>query len=149
VMNKQREVIYAQRRQVLMEEDLKSSIIDMLKDVIFDAVDNFTVGSQYPEEWDITGLLEYLHNAFLPKRTLKVSDISGLEKEERKEAILDKSLELYEAKEAEIGPENMRELERVILLRVVDSKWMDHLDAMDQLRDGISLRAFGQQDPVQ
>ncbi|WP_372996452.1 preprotein translocase subunit SecA [Lutispora sp.] len=149
VMNKQREVIYAQRRQVLMEEDLKSSIIDMLKDVIFDAVDNFTVGSQYPEEWDITGLLEYLHNAFLPKRTLKVSDISGLEKEELKEAILDKSLELYEAKEAEIGPENMRELERVILLRVVDSKWMDHLDAMDQLRDGISLRAFGQQDPVQ
>jgi len=149
VMNKQREVIYAQRRQVLMEEDLKSSIIDMLKDVIFDAVDNFTVGSQYPEEWDITGLLEHLHNAFLPKRTLKVSDISGLEKEELKEAILDKSLELYEAKEAEIGPENMRELERVILLRVVDSKWMDHLDAMDQLRDGISLRAFGQQDPVQ
>lgn len=149
VMNKQREVIYAQRRQVLMEEDLKSSIMDMLKDVISDAVDNFTVGSQYPEEWDIAGLLDYLHNAFMPKGALKVDDISGLDKEELKETILDKSLKIYEAKEAEIGSENMRELERVILLRVVDSKWMDHLDAMDQLRDGISLRAFGQQDPVQ
>jgi len=149
VMNKQREVIYAQRRQVLMEDNLKNSIVDMLKDVISDAVDNFTVGSQYPEEWDITGLLEYLHNAFLPKRTLKVDDISGLDKEELKETIFNKSMEIYEAKEAEIGSENMRELERVILLRVVDSKWMDHLDAMDQLREGISLRAFGQQDPVQ
>ncbi|SHI39307.1 preprotein translocase subunit SecA [Lutispora thermophila] len=149
VMNKQREVIYAQRKQVLMEEDLKASIIDMLKDVISDAVDNFTVGSQYPEEWDIAGLLEFLQNAFLPKGALKTDDISGLDKEELKEAILDKSLKIYEAKEAEIGSENMRELERVILLRVVDSKWMDHLDAMDQLRDGISLRAFGHQDPVQ
>lgn len=149
VMNKQREVIYAQRRQVLMEDDLKSSILDMLKDVISDAVDNFTVGSQYPEEWDIAGLVDYLHNAFLPKRTLKAADLSGLDKEELKEAILKKSLEAYEAKEAEIGSENMRELERVILLRVVDSKWMDHLDAMDQLREGITLRAFGQQDPVQ
>ena len=149
VMNKQREVIYAQRRQVLMEEDLKDSIIDMMKDVISDVVDNFTVGSQYPEDWDIAGLIEYLHSAFLPKRSIRMEEISGLEKEELKDTILDRTLKIYEAKEAEIGSENMRELERVILLRVVDTKWMDHLDAMDQLRDGISLRAFGQQDPVQ
>lgn len=149
VMNKQREVIYAQRRQVLMEEDLKSSIIDMMKDVISDAVENYTVGSQYPEEWDIAGLIEYLHNTVLPKKTLRIEEISGLEKEELKDAIFNKGLKIYEEKEAEIGSENMRELERVILLRVVDSKWMDHLDAMDQLREGITLRAFGHHDPVQ
>ncbi|MDD2482461.1 MAG: preprotein translocase subunit SecA [Lutispora sp.] len=149
VMNKQREVIYAQRRQVLMGEDIKDSIMDMLDDVVSDAVNNYTVGSQYPEEWDMEGLLEYLQAAFLPKRALKLEDISGLIKEELKEVLMDKALKLYEAKEAEVGSENMRELERVILLKVVDSKWMDHLDAMDQLREGINLRAFGQQDPVQ
>ncbi len=149
VMNKQREVIYAQRRQVLMGEDIKASIMDMLEEVVSDAVNNFTVGSQYPEEWDIAGLLEYLQSIFLPKRALKVEDISGLTKEELNDALMDRALKLYEAKEAEVGSENMRELERVILLKVVDSKWMDHLDAMDQLRDGINLRAFGQQDPVQ
>lgn len=149
VMNKQREVIYAQRRQVLMEEDLKSSIIDMMKDVISDAVENYTVGSQYPEEWDIAGLIEYLHNTVLPKKTLRMEEISDLGKDELKDTIFNKALKIYEAKEAEIGPENMRELERVILLRVVDSKWMDHLDAMDQLREGITLRAFGHHDPVQ
>ncbi|MCQ1528635.1 preprotein translocase subunit SecA [Lutispora saccharofermentans] len=149
VMNKQREVIYAQRRQVLMGEDIKDSIMDMLEEVVSDAVNNFTVGSQYPEEWDIAGLLEYLQSIFLPKRALKVEDISGLTKEELNDVLMDRALKLYEAKEAEVGSENMRELERVILLKVVDSKWMDHLDAMDQLRDGINLRAFGQQDPVQ
>ena len=149
VMNKQREVIYAQRRQVLMGEDVKASIMDMLKEVISDAVDAYTVGSQYPEEWDIVGLLEYLQSIFLPKRSMKKEEIEGMEREELKEALLDKGFRLYEAKEAEVSSEDMRELERVILLKVVDTKWMDHLDAMDQLREGISLRAYGQQDPVQ
>ena len=149
VMNKQREVIYAQRRQVLMGEDIKDSIIGMMEEVIFDAVDAYTVGSQYPEEWDIIGLLEYLQSIFLPKKAMKKEEISGMGKEELKETLIDKALKLYDAKEEEIGSDNMREMERVILLRVVDSKWMDHLDAMDQLRDGISLRAYGQQDPVQ
>lgn len=149
VMNKQREVIYAQRRQVLMGEDIKASIMDMLTEVISDAVDNYTVGSQYPEEWDIAGLLEYLQNIFLPKRAIKPEDIMQMDREELKEALQNIGLKVYEAKEAEIGSEDMRELERVILLRVVDTKWMDHLDAMDQLREGINLRAYGQQDPVQ
>ena len=149
VMNKQREVIYAQRRQVLMGEDIKDSTMDMLEEVISDAVTAYTVGSQYPEEWDIAGLLEYLQSIFLPKRAMKKEEIEGMDREELKETLLDKALKLYEAKEAEIGSDNMREMERVILLRVVDTKWMDHLDAMDQLRDGISLRAYGQQDPVQ
>ncbi len=149
VMNKQREVIYAQRRQVLMGEDIKASIMEMLKELIDDAVDAYTVGSQYPEEWDITGLLEYLQSVYMPKRALRKEEIEGMAKDELKEALMDRSLKLYELKEAEIGSENMREMERVILLRVVDTKWMDHLDAMDQLRDGINLRAYGQQDPVQ
>lgn len=149
VMNKQREVIYAQRRQVLMGEDIKASIMDMLTEVISDAVDNYTVGSQYPEEWDVAGLLEYLQNIFLPKRAIKSEDIMQMDREELKEALQNIGLKVYEAKEAEIGSEDMRELERVILLRVVDTKWMDHLDAMDQLREGINLRAYGQQDPVQ
>lgn len=149
VMNKQREVIYAQRRQVLMGEDIKDSTMDMLEEVISDAVTAYTVGSQYPEEWDIAGLLEYLQSVFLPKRAMKKEEIEGMDREELKETLMDKALKLYEAKEAEIGSDNMREMERVILLRVVDTKWMDHLDAMDQLRDGISLRAYGQQDPVQ
>lgn len=149
VMNKQREVIYAQRRQVLMGEDIKDSTMDMLEEVISDAVTAYTVGSQYPEEWDIAGLLEYLQSIFLPKRTMKKEEIEGMDREELKEVLMEKALKLYEAKEEEIGSDNMREMERVILLRVVDSKWMDHLDAMDQLRDGISLRAYGQQDPVQ
>lgn len=149
VMNKQREVIYAQRRQVLMGEDIKDSTMDMLEEVISDAVTAYTVGSQYPEEWDIAGLLEYLQSIFLPKRTMRKEEIEGMDREELKEVLMEKALKLYEAKEEEIGSDNMREMERVILLRVVDSKWMDHLDAMDQLRDGISLRAYGQQDPVQ
>ncbi len=149
VMNKQREVIYAQRRQVLMGEDLKASVTDMLKELISDSVDAYTMGSQYPEDWDIVGLLEYLQSIFLPKKSMRKEEIEGMDREELKETLLDKGLKLYEAKEAEIGSENMRELERVILLRVVDTKWMDHLDAMDQLREGISLRAYGQQDPVQ
>lgn len=149
VMNKQREVIYAQRRQVLMGEDIKASIMDMLNEVVSDAVDAYTAGSQYPEEWDIAGLLEYLQSVYLPKRSMKKEEIEGMGKEELKETLLEKSLGLYEKKEAEIGSEDMRELERVILLRVVDTKWMDQLDAMDQLREGINLRAYGQQDPVQ
>lgn len=149
VMNKQREVIYGQRRQVLMGEDIKDYIMDMIEEVVSDGVNAYTVGSQYPEEWDIAGLLEYLQSIFLPKRAMKREQIEGMDREELKEALVDKAFKLYEAKESEIGSENMRELERVILLRVVDTKWMDHLDAMDQLRDGISLRAYGQQDPVQ
>ena len=149
VMNKQREVIYAQRRQVLMGEDIKGSILDMIEEVISDIVDSYTIGSQYPEDWDIVGLLEQLHATFLPKNVVNTEEIMNMTKEELKEILLDKTLKVYELKEEEIGSETMREMERVILLRVVDSKWMDHLDAMDQLRDGISLRAYGQQDPVQ
>lgn len=149
VMNKQREVIYAQRRQVLMEASIKDNIVEMVEEVMQDAVATYTVGSEYQEEWDLDGLLEYLHTIFLPKKALKVEDIIKMTREEMTALLVDMAMKAYDAKEAEISSENMRELEKVILLRTVDTKWMDHIDAMDQLREGIGLRAYGQQDPLQ
>ena len=149
VMNKQREVVYKQRRAVLMGEDIRENIMDMTSELIDEAVATYTVGSEYPEEWDLKGLLENMHGIFLPKNEINLETIEKITREELKEMILDKAMEVYERKEAEIEPEMMRELERIALLRTVDTKWIDHIDAMDQLREGISLRAYGQIDPVQ
>jgi len=148
VMNKQREVIYAQRRRVLEGEDIKDQIMEMLGDVIDGMLDIYTTGSQYPEEWDIKGLQEYAENIFLPKNSLKIADVEELTREGLREMLMEIALKVYDNKEQKIGSERMRELERVILLRVVDMKWMDHIDSMDQLRQGIGLRAYGQEDPV-
>ena len=148
-MNKQREVIYSQRRQVLFGENIREHIMDMVTEIVESAVANYTVGSEYPEEWDLKGLLEYLQPIFLPKNTFKIDDLLKLTRDELTEAILDKAKSIYERKESEVEEEVMRELERVALLRTVDTKWIDHIDAMDQLREGITLRAYGQQDPVQ
>ncbi len=149
VMNKQREVIYKQRRQVLLGEDIREYIIAMIEEVVDNAVSTYTVGSEYAEEWDLKGLLEYLHPIYLPKNAFSMEELLKLTRPELNELLLDKAKEIYGIKESHIEPELMRELERVALLRTVDTKWIDHIDAMDQLRDGISLRAYGQQDPVQ
>ncbi|HSH34625.1 preprotein translocase subunit SecA, partial [Schnuerera sp.] len=148
VMNKQREVIYAERRKVLEGEDLREHILSMVKNIIEEAVEIYTRQSKYPEEWDIVGLENYLANIFLPKNRLKIDDIESLDKEKLIEILYNIGEERYKEKEEEIGEEMFREIERVILLQVVDSKWMDHIDAMDQLRQGIGLRAYGQEDPV-
>jgi len=149
VMNKQREVIYGQRRQVLLGEDIRENIMDMVREIIEDAVANHTAGSEYAEEWDLKGLMDYLHTMFLPKNSFTMDELLSFSRDELKEALVRKAVEVYELKEAPIEPEIMRELERVALLRSVDTKWIDHIDAMDQLREGINLRAYGQQDPVQ
>lgn len=149
VMNKQREVIYGQRRQVLMGEDIRQNIMDMVEEIIEDAVNNYTVGSEFAEEWDLKGLMEYLQSMFLPKNAFTMEELLRFTRDELKETMISKAHEVYERKEAPIEPEIMRELERVALLRSVDTKWIDHIDAMDQLREGISLRAYGQVDPVQ
>ncbi|NLC77293.1 MAG: preprotein translocase subunit SecA [Clostridia bacterium] len=148
VMNQQREVIYAQRRQVLEGESLKDSVLGMIDTVIDSTVDRFAAYSQFPEEWDLTSLLQYAEQTFLPGHTLTPEDLAKMEKEEIREMFHARARELYEAREAEIGSETMRQLERMIILRVVDTKWMDHIDAMDQLRQGIGLRAYGQRDPL-
>jgi preprotein translocase subunit SecA len=148
VMNKQREVIYSQRRKVLMGDNIKDNIVEMIEEVVNGAVTSHTVGSEYAEEWDLKGLLDYMHSVFLPKDALPEEEILKLTREELKEALIKIGMERYEAQERDFGEESIRELERVILLRVVDIKWIDHIDAMDQLREGIGLRAYGQQDPV-
>jgi preprotein translocase subunit SecA len=148
VMNKQREIIYRERRKVLEGENLKDHILGMLEQIVDDSIALYTAEANYPEEWDLKGLEDHLHTIFLPKNSLKFEDIESLTKEKLKETILDIATDIYDRKEKEITEERMRELERVILLRVVDTKWIDHIDAMDQLRQGITLRAIGNEDPV-
>ena len=147
-MNKQREVIYAQRRKVLEGEDLKESVLGMLDEVINNIVDIYCIEGIYPEEWDLKGLIEYAEEIFLPRRYFKIDKPEAISKDELKHSLMDAAVNLYEAREQELGSETMRELERVITLKVVDKKWMDHIDAMDQLKQGIGLRAYGQKDPV-
>ncbi|MDD4564076.1 MAG: preprotein translocase subunit SecA [Eubacteriales bacterium] len=150
VMNKQRQIIYGERRRVLFGEDLKGHIMSMVEELVDENLDFTTAASKYAEEWD----LESLENSLLKIcSTFKgfsytEEDIKRLNKNALKEDVMEIFEEAYRAKEEEIGLDRMRELERMILIRVVDNKWMDHIDAMDQLRHGIGLRALGQQDPA-
>jgi len=150
VMNKQREIIYSQRRKVLEGEDLRSAIMGMVETLVDDTINRYTAEIDNPEEWNIKGILEYLERIMLPKDSVVISEdeIPNLTREELKKRIMEVTDAAYRKQEEENGPENMREAERVILLKVVDKKWMDHIDAMDQLRQGIGLRAYGQKDPV-
>jgi len=150
VMNKQREVIYDERRRVLLGEDLKDYIHSILAELIDEIIESTVVGSKYPEEWDF----DYM-NKNLPKICAKYvpityqgEELENLTQEKLTEDVLSQFEALYKEKEQEIGEERMRELERMILIRVVDNKWMDHIDDMDQLKSGIGLRALGQQDPA-
>lgn len=148
VMNLQREVIYTQRRQVLMGENLRDSILDMLNTVVTDTVEMFSAQSPYPEEWDLTSFLEYVDNLFLPNHDITADQIINMNKEEVVEMLLERANAHYESRETAFGEELMREIERAVTLQVVDNKWMDHLDAMDMLREGIGLRAYGQKNPL-
>ncbi|APC84085.1 preprotein translocase subunit SecA [Clostridium botulinum] len=149
VINKQREIIYKQRSEVLEGEDLKDQIRDMIRDVVYTAVNSHISGVEEEFETELQNLVNYLEDICLPKALVKVKDISNLSDEEIKEKLLEAVENIYIRKEKEIGEEQIREIERVILLRVVDTKWMDHIDDMDHLKQGIGLRAYRQQDPVQ
>ena len=151
VMNKQRELIYSQRRKVLTGADVKDNIIDMLDTLIDDIFPVYCPEGVFPEEWDIAGMSEYFSKVFLPKgMPLFKGDVTELTHETAKERIRETAHQLYQLKEQEIeqAGQSMREIERILLLRVVDQKWMAHIDAMDQLRQGIGLRAYGQRDPI-
>lgn len=148
VMNKQRELIYDQRRRVLLEENLKDNIFEMISDLIDNALDIYCNQGVHPEEWDLKGLLDHARELYLPNHDIKPEDLEDMGSDAIKTLLYDKSVEIYNAREQELGEENLRHIEKVILLRVVDEKWMDHLDAMDQLRQGIGLRAYGQKDPL-
>lgn len=148
VMNQQREVLYAQRRQVLTALSLKDTILGMVSDIIDDGLNKYADEKLYPEEWDFAGLLTQMQQYFVPKDATTSEELENLSRVEVKEKLYQIAVDLYDAREKEIGPETMRELERAIMLRVVDSKWMDHLDAMDALKEGINLRAYGQKNPL-
>ncbi|WP_144934255.1 preprotein translocase subunit SecA [Paenibacillus sp. 32O-W] len=148
VMNQQRNIIYKQRREVLESENIREITLNMIYPVIERIVEAHCPGDQVPEEWDLQAVADYANATFLKEGTLTADELWGKEKEEIIENIKAKVLEQYEEREQEIGQEYMREFEKVVVLRAVDSKWMDHIDAMDQLRQGIHLRAYGGTDPL-
>lgn len=147
VMNIQRNLIYEQRREVLEGKDMKENIMTMLRAVISDAVDTYCIDED-PNNWEIEGLMTYLNGIYLPHGALEVENINDYNRESFMDLIYDVSKKIYDAKEEEFGSDIFREAERILLLRVVDSRWMDHIDAMDQLRQGIGLRSYGQTNPV-
>ncbi|WP_296645601.1 preprotein translocase subunit SecA [Romboutsia sp. 13368] len=144
VMNKQREIIYTERRRVLEGENLQEQIQNMIHSLIEEGVISYSQENGFDSE----RFVEYMYNLFMPRGSIEVSDIENLKIEEVIEKVYDIAMKIYNGKEERIGSERMREVERVILLQSVDNHWIDHIDAMDQLRQGIGLRAIGQQDPV-
>ena len=148
VINKQREVIYQQRRRILEGENLKEQIFSMVDGCIEKAMDLFAGEQTYAEEWDVSGLVEFLEGQFYPKDLLRADQLQTLSRDELRSHLLELARNLYELKENDLCSDTMRELERVVMLRVVDAKWIDHLDGMDDLREGIGLRAYGQRDPL-
>jgi len=147
VLREQREVIYKQRYDVLNSENLYDIVIGMIEEVVNDVVDTHTQDEDC-EAWDLDSLIEYVHANLVESNYLTKSAIENKEPEAIKQLIMEKVLQKYQEKEADLGSEQMREFEKVILLRTVDTKWMDHIDSMDQLRQGIHLRAYGQNDPL-
>lgn len=150
VMNKQREIIYEQRAKVLHGEDLKEYIHNMTQEIIEEIALPITLESKEPEEWNFERLNKHLKEICPRTEGAEYSreDFMDLSYERLVEDIMEDFDRLYDDKEKEIGEARMREIERMILIRVVDNKWMDHIDAMDQLKNGIGLRALGQQDPA-
>ncbi|HHY81494.1 MAG TPA: preprotein translocase subunit SecA [Clostridiales bacterium] len=150
VMNVQREIIYSQRRDVLEGKNLRDSIMNMVETLIDSAMEIYLGDTSYQDEWDLKGLTAYLEKICIPPGSMDSihDEIHNLTKPELKERLLKTAQEAYRKQEELNGEELMREAERVITLKVVDRKWMDHIDAMDQLRQGIGLRAYGQRDPV-
>ena len=148
VMNEQREIIYAERRRVLDGESMRDVIYKMITDIVENTVDMVVGEESDSEEWDLKEL-NHLLLPVIPLEKIRRSDVANLKKNSLKQTLKEKAVKLYEAKEAEFPEsEAIRELERVILLKVIDRKWMDHIDDMDQLRQGISLQAYGQRDPL-
>ena len=148
VMNEQREIIYAERRRVLDGESMRDVIYKMITDIVDNTVDIVVRDDADSEEWDLKELNSLLLPV-IPVQPITKETIEGLKKNNLKQKLKEEAVKLYEAKEAEVPePEAIRELERVILLQVIDRKWMAHIDDMDQLRQGIGLQAYGQKDPL-
>lgn len=148
VMNQQRKVVYDQRRKILEGEDMKDQILSMVDNIIEKGMETYADPKLYPEEWDFAGLLKYAEKYFLAPGDLKLEEIEDMSREEVEDKLKTMAHETYNAREDSIGSPMMRELEKAVMLKVVDSKWMEHLDDMDMLKEGISLRSYGQRNPI-
>ena len=148
VMNQQREVIYAERKKILRQEDLRGNIKDMIEKVVQRTMAMYAPAEVYSEDWDLNALINYAEEFFAPRGLLTVDYLQNLSREELDEYLHKVAEENYKQREEAIGSELMRELENLVMLKVVDNHWMEHLDAMDMLREGVGLRAYGQKDPL-
>ncbi len=147
VMNEQREIIYEERRRVLDGENMRDSIFHMINDYIENTVDAMIPADEDYEDWDLVALDTEVMDV-IPMPPITPEDVKGMNQKQLKHLLKEKATKAYEAKEAKFPePEHIRELERVVLLKVIDAKWMDHIDDMDQLRQGIGLQAYGNRDP--
>lgn len=148
VMNQQRKVVYEQRRRILEGENMKDQVLRMVDTIIEKGMETYADPKLYPEEWDFAGLLKYSEKYFLAPGEIKLEDIEDMSREEVEDKLKTCAHETYESREKSIGSSMMRELEKAVMLKVVDSKWMEHLDDMDMLKEGIGLRSYGQRNPI-
>ncbi len=148
VMNQQREVIYSQRHKILHQENLRDTIMEMVHKVVDRTMVMYAPPEVYSEDWDLQALINYAEDFYAPRGLLTIEFLQNLSREELEEYLHKLADDNYKARESEIGPELMRELENLVMLKVVDNHWMEHLDAMDMLREGVGLRAYGQKDPL-
>ena len=150
VMNRQREIIYNQRAEALNGEDLHENILKMIDDLVKNMVNTYLADDDDRSEWNMAGLREYFMGWLITDEDLvfEGNELEETSKEDIISALTDKAKEIYQAKEDDYGKDIIRELERVILLKVVDTKWMAHIDDMEELKKGIGLRAFGQKNPA-
>lgn len=148
VLNKQREIIYELRKKLLFGSDEHQRVLQLFGEVTDNLLEIYANPKVYPEEWDLEGLLKAVYTTLLPVDSITIEEIDGVGHQELREMILNRALELYQVKEGEIGKEHLYQFERLVMLRTIDVKWMDHLEAMDELKEGIGLRAYGQNDPL-
>lgn len=148
VMNQQREIMYGERRKILRGENLRDNIIGMVNHIIKQEMNQYANEKLYPEEWQLEELIKDAEKIYAPPARLKVEELEKLSRDELKDELESVAEESYRQREITFGESVMRELEKVVMLRVVDNKWMEHLDHMDMLREGINLRAYGQRNPL-
>ncbi|MDY2739147.1 MAG: preprotein translocase subunit SecA [Acidaminococcus sp.] len=148
VMNQQREVIYDQRRQILEKADLKETVLDMASHIVDRSMDMYAPKDAYSEDWDVKSLISYAEEFYAPAGFLKEEKLQEMSRDELETFLHKAAVDYYNAREENNTAPIMRELENLVMLKVVDSHWMEHLDAMDALREGIGLRAYGQRDPL-
>ncbi|WP_405001374.1 preprotein translocase subunit SecA [Geochorda subterranea] len=148
VMNRQREVVYQQRRRVLTGQDLRESVLDMVARYVDALMATYADEKVHPEDWDLAQLAERIGDVINRPGAVSAQELEGLKRSELRERLVELVRQAYQQREQRLGAVTMRQLERLVLLRVIDAKWIDHLRAMDDLREGIGLRAYGQRDPL-